>query len=154
MEYTIPAFENIWLADDDPEDREIFEDAIEHIFPNVPLTMLSNGEELISLLDSGKLPDILFLDINMLCNGFECLQEIRIKRKLRKLPIVVFSSSVNPRDIDQSYGFGANLFYRKPSSFTHLIKGLQHLFMMDWNHPNTITNNHFVNNKFVPFGVD
>jgi len=151
MEYTIPVFENIWLADDDPDDREIFEDAITQIIPTVSLTMLTNGEQVISIIDSGKLPDILFLDISMSYNGFDCLQEIRDVRKLKKLPIVIFSSSVHPRDIDASYGFGANLFYRKPSSFSELIKGLSSLFQMNWNDPYTITSNHFVNNKFIPF---
>ena len=151
MEHQVFVFENIWLADDDTDDCEIFEDVIKQILPNVSLTILNNGEQLISLINLGKLPDILFLDINMPCNGFDCLDEIRDKRKLRKLPIVIFSSSLNPGDIDASYGLGANLFYRKPSSFLQLITGLQYLFQMNWNDPYTITSNHFINNKFVPF---
>jgi CheY-like chemotaxis protein len=151
MENQFPIFENIWLADDDPDDREIFEDAITQILPKVSLTMFSSGEEVLSLIDSGKLPDILFLDINMPCSGFDCLQEIRDKRKLRKLPVIIFSSSVHPNDIVVSYGLGANLFYKKPSSFSQLIAGLQYLFQMNWNDPYTITSNHYINNKFVPF---
>ena len=43
MENQFPIFENIWLADDDPDDREIFEDAITQILPNVSPTMFSNA---------------------------------------------------------------------------------------------------------------
>jgi hypothetical protein len=51
----------------------------------------------------------------------------------------------------QSYGFGANLYYSKPGSFTKLIEDMGTLFQMNWNDPYTITSNHYINNKFVPF---
>ena len=152
METGSTIFENIWLADDDKDDRDIFEDAVKQILPNVSITTISGGGELMGLLSAGKVPDILFLDINMPCkNGFDCLKEIRNARQFLKLPIVIFSSSHNHKDIDTSYGYGANLFYSKPSSFSDLIAGLSNLLVMDWSDPYTITSNHYVNHKFIAF---
>ena len=141
----------IWLADDDPDDREIFGDAIKELLLSSELHVFSGGEALLAAFDSGPLPDILFLDINMPCNGFDCLKEIREKRQLKKLPIIIFSSSGNPKDVADSYSCGANLFYRKPSSFKQLIAGLKNLLFMNWNDPYTITSRHYINHQFVPF---
>lgn len=152
METNYPVFHNIWLADDDLDDCEVFRDVLEQLVPTASLTVISNGEELMNLLSPSNKPDILFLDINMpLKTGLDCLLEIRAQRHFSRLPIVVFSSSRQEKDIMQSYGFGANLYYSKPGSFTKLIEDMGTLFQMNWNDPYTITSNHYINNKFVPF---
>jgi CheY-like chemotaxis protein len=152
MEFQNTIFENIWLADDDIDDCEVFEDAIRQILPLVNLTILSNGEELLEKLYSAKMPDLLFLDINMPCkDGLDCLKEIRGKQEFQKLPIVMFTSSNQPKHIDASYGYGANLYYTKPSSFQQLIAGLSGLLQMNWSDPYTITSSHYINNKFIPY---
>jgi DNA-binding NarL/FixJ family response regulator len=145
-------FQNIWLADDDKDDCEIFQDVIKQILPSAVLRIIPNGEELMNMLTTAVKPDILFLDINMpRKDGLDCLLEIRAQRHFSRLPIIIFSSSKEPRYIDASYGYGANLYYSKPTSFQELIAGLSNLFKMNWNDPYTITSNHYVNNKFVPY---
>jgi CheY-like chemotaxis protein len=94
METNYPVFHNIWLADDDLDDCEVFRDVLEQLVPTASLTVISNGEELMNLLSPSNKPDILFLDINMpLKTGLDCLLEIRAQRHFSRLPIVVFSSS-------------------------------------------------------------
>lgn len=152
MQSTI--FKQIWLADDDPDDCELFKDVLHQVLPGASLTILHDGEDLMKALTTSNKPDILFLDINMPCmDGLSCLLEIRAQRHFSRLPIVVFSSSTQPQHPDACYGYGANLYYSKPTSFNELIAGLSHLFKMDWNDPYTITSNHFINNKFVPYSV-
>jgi CheY-like chemotaxis protein len=152
MNLPLTSFENIWLADDDPDDCEIFEEAIKNILPFTSLVTIPNGEELMNLLKTGRPPDLLFLDINMPCkDGLDCLKEIRANRKFSKLPIIIFSSSTQSNHIDSSYGYGATLYYCKPSSFTSLIAGLSNLFKMNWNDPYTITAGHYINNKYVTY---
>lgn len=154
METTAPVFENIWLADDDADDCELFQDVLKQILPLASLTIIPNGEDLMNLLNTTHKPDILFLDINMPCkDGLDCLVEIRAQRQFARLPVVIFSSSTQPKHIDVSYGYGANLYYSKPTSFQELIAGLSTLFKMNWNDPYTITSNHYINNKFVPFNA-
>lgn len=146
------AFKKIWLADDDKDDCELFEDALKRLLPDVSLTIIPNGEILMSRLTPATRPNMLFLDINMPCkDGMDCLVEIRAQRHFSRLPIVVFTSTQASKFIHTSYGYGANLFYSKPTSFQELITGLVNLFKMDWSDPFTITTNHYINNKFVPY---
>ncbi len=152
MDLVLPVFENIWLADDDIDDCGLFEDVVKQIIPTVSITTIPNGEVLMEMIVRSKKPDILFLDLNMPCkDGFDCLMEIRAKRRFSRLPIVVFSSSRETKHIDASYGYGASLYYSKPTSFTELISGMSNLFKMNWNDPYTITSNHYVNNKFIAY---
>jgi CheY-like chemotaxis protein len=91
-------FQNIWLADDDQDDCEIFRDVINQILPGVTLRILPNGEELMNMLTTAVKPDILFLDINMpRKDGLDCLLEIRAQRHFSRLPIIIFSSSKEPQ---------------------------------------------------------
>lgn len=152
MNSFVPIFENIWLADDDIDDCELFEDVLKQILPLCRLTIFPNGETLLNTLSPANKPEMLFLDINMpKKNGMECLLEIRAQRHFSRLPIVIFSSSKEPRFMDSSYGYGANLYYSKPTSFNELIAGLTSLLNMNWNDPYTVTSEHFINKKFVPF---
>ncbi len=145
---------NIWLADDDEDDCEFFKDILLQISPLATLTIIPNGEVLLNSLTAASKPDILFLDINMPCrDGLDCLVEIRAQRHFSKLPIIIFSSSIQTKHIDASYDYGANLFYSKPTSFQELIAGLSNLLSMDWSDPYTITKKHYINNKYVPFKI-
>ena len=152
MELRVSIFRNIWLADDDIDDREVFEDAVKQILPSTTVTTFLNGELLMDALHAGQVPDILFLDINMPCkDGMDCLKEIRAMVQFSRLPIIMFSSSVQPKHVESAYGFGANLYYSKPTTFYELIAGLSNLFRMDWTDPYTITSNHYINSKFVAY---
>jgi DNA-binding response OmpR family regulator len=154
MDTDFPCFENIWLTDDDNDDCELFEDALKQIMPHSSLTIIPNGEVLMNLLTPATTPDMLFLDINMpLKNGMDVLLEIRAQRSFSRLPIVIFSSTRESKFIHTSYGYGANLFYSKPTSFNELIAGLGNLFKMNWNDPFTITSNHYINNKFIAYNA-
>src|SRR5690349_18527188 len=109
MEFRFPLFEKIWLADDDHDDCELFADVLKQILPSVQLALFTNGNDLMTMLNRGLRPDLLFLDINMpLKDGLDCLLEIRSKRHFCRLPIIMFSCSQEKKFIDASYGYGAN----------------------------------------------
>jgi CheY-like chemotaxis protein len=136
MERTPQRPRNILLADDDDDDRLLFTDVLNEISKETNLTFAHNGEHLMNVLRSGSLPDVLFLDLNMpLKNGMECLDEIRRDRKLRDLPVVIFSTSAHPGTINKMYEIGAHLYIRKPNDFNSLRKVIQHVLNRDWMHP-------------------
>jgi CheY-like chemotaxis protein len=136
METTAPVFEDIWLADDDCDDCELFREVISQLLPDAQLTVVCNGEELLERLKNHDRPDCLFLDINMpLMDGLESLLEIRAQRVYRNLPIIIFSSTEQPSHLETSYQYGANLFYTKPSTFAELSGGLSTIFKMNWKDP-------------------
>jgi CheY-like chemotaxis protein len=126
---------NILLADDDVEDREIFTSAIKELSSDVEVRTSVNGKELMEMLhnEDSPLPDILFLDLNMpFKNGQECLHEIRSTERLRKLPVIIYSTSASREYIDQTYNSGANYYLPKPDSFRDLKLIAEKIFSLDW----------------------
>ena len=118
----------ILLVDDDADDCMFFEEALRSISKRSKLTIVRDGEQLITLLNTVKiLPEILFLDLNMpLKNGFECLEEIKANKKLSALPVVIMSTSFDPAKIANLHKKGAVLYIRKPSNFSELEKVIQY----------------------------
>lgn len=85
---------NIYLADDDSDDIEIFRIAINEIDPKTQITVLNNGEELLNQLgNSTELPDVIFLDINMpKINGLDALRIIKSTEVFNTIPVVMCST--------------------------------------------------------------
>jgi len=126
---------NIFLAEDDADDRMFFEKALKIINTPTQLTISKNGLELMSnleILTAHPPPDVIFLDLNMpFKNGLECLKEIRESPKLKKIPVVIFTTSVNDNILDNTYQQGANYYICKPSSFRLLVKTIEMVLTLD-----------------------
>jgi CheY-like chemotaxis protein len=121
---------NIMLADDDPDDRYFFEEALRDFPLPTQLTVVHDGEQLIQLLTNevNELPHILFLDLNMpRKNGFECLSEIKLNKRLQQLPVVIYSTSFHKRIADMLYKNGANYYISKPFEIYELKKAVQQM---------------------------
>jgi chemotaxis family two-component system response regulator Rcp1 len=86
------------------------------------LTVAEDGAEALQLLfeeeaDSAPLPDLILLDWNLpKVNGDEVLRRIKEHQKLRRIPVLVFSSSDADSDIEAAYGYHANGYITKPGS--------------------------------------
>lgn len=116
---------NIILAEDDQDDQLLFEEAIHELPVSVKLKTFSNGEELMEWLtdDKNKLPDALYLDLNMpRKNGFATLGQIKRDSKLKYLPVFIFSTTTNSRMIKQVFRDAAHYYIRKPGDFQELKK--------------------------------
>ena len=114
---------SLLLADDDPDDCLFFEEALDELPFSVQLTCVNNGEELMLFLaqENQALPTILFLDLNMpRKNGLECLIEIKRNDKLKALPIIIYSTSLDTKTAEIMYDLGAHHYIRKPSEFSKL----------------------------------
>lgn len=133
-----PSF-NILLADDDTDDRSLFDIALKELEVSTHLMTVNDGEQLMNYLTENldHLPDILFLDLNMpRKNGFECLCEIRENEKLKNLSVVVFSTSFPQQKnyelgtISNLFKLGACVYIRKPSDFEQLKQTLHYALPM------------------------
>lgn len=123
---------HVLLADDDEDDRFFFAKALKKITIPTDFTCVEDGEKLIEYLTKNvdKLPDILFLDINMPCkNGFECLTEIKANDQLKQLIVVMYSTSLQDSMADVLYQTGAHYYFRK-GDFSDLVKYLQLVLTM------------------------
>ena len=116
---------NLILADDDEDDCLLFKEVLDELNDFVHLTTVHDGIQLMQLLsnESAELPFALFLDLNMpRKNGFESLYAIKLNEKLRHLPVIIFSTSINQEVVDQVYKSKANYFICKPNDYTLLKK--------------------------------
>jgi len=120
----------ILIAEDDADDRLLARDALEESGRGVDLRFVENGEELLDfLLQRGKYdaqtprPGLVLLDLNMpLKDGREALREIKSNPSLRRIPIVVLTTSRADTDVDLIYGLGANSFITKPVRYEALVE--------------------------------
>ncbi|HDZ04965.1 hypothetical protein LCGC14_0348270 [marine sediment metagenome] len=125
----------ILLVDDDEDDRQFFADALEGIELNTELRQLENGKSCMEYLlgNTENTPDLVFLDLNMpIMNGFECLEAIRRTPHLKGLLVAIYSTSSAERDIEETFEKGANIYIKKPSSFSELKKSLKQVVKMNW----------------------
>lgn len=116
---------NILLADDDKADCLLFKDALEELPISANLTIVENGEQVLEkLLKKGrKLPDVLFLDLNMpRKNGFATLGAIKRNSDLQKLPVIIFSTSSEQEMIIKVFNDAAHYYIIKPIDFAQLKK--------------------------------
>jgi len=122
----------IVLADDDPDDRQLTEDAFSENRLANQLHCVEDGEELMDYLyRRGKyeslrnepLPGLILLDLNMpRKDGREALKEIKASPSLRRIPIVVLTTSKAEEDILRSYDLGVNSYVTKPVTFKSLVE--------------------------------
>jgi CheY-like chemotaxis protein len=121
---------HILMADDDKDDFFILKEAAEKAGETLQVSYAGNWLELWRFILK-TVPDLLFLDINMpVKDGIECLQLIRNERKYDKVPILIYSTSVNKTDIDKAYKHGANYFIVKPNTIDDITNIIRKLISM------------------------
>ncbi len=120
-------YQNILLIDDDEDDQEIFLTALECTRKPVQCTVLDSARKALSQITKGELEtDLIFLDLNMpLMNGQQFLTEIKKDEKLRKIPVVIFSTCCNATTIAQVKQRGARHFFNKAGRFEDLVAILE-----------------------------
>ena len=122
---------DILLADDDADDRLLFEEALSEVKKDAKLTTAKNGEQLMGMLknQTPPIPSVIFLDLNMpLKNGFECLDEIRANKTYKDVPVVIFTTTSQKDAIDKVYKKGASYYLCKPDNFQKLKNLLNMVF--------------------------
>jgi CheY-like chemotaxis protein len=127
----------ILLAEDDPDDRLLTRRALKKSRLANSINAVEDGEELMQYLrhegeysdpDDAPRPGLILLDLNMpRMDGREALKEIKSDPELRRIPVIVLTTSEAERDILQSYDLGVNAFVTKPVTFDGLADAIQTL---------------------------
>lgn len=127
----LPRTNVILMADDDDDDRLLAQDALAESQLDGSLHFVENGEDLLDYLwRRGKYeapgeaprPGLILLDLNMpRKDGREALREIKSDPELRRIPVVVLTTSKADTDVGAIYELGANSFISKPFQFEALV---------------------------------
>jgi CheY-like chemotaxis protein len=127
----------ILLADDDPDDRMLTSRALKKNRLANEIRTVNDGEELMDYLlhrgayadeASAPRPGLILLDLNMpRKDGREALLEIKSEESLRRIPVIVLTTSEAEQDILRSYDLGVNAFVTKPVTFEGLAEAIRAL---------------------------
>lgn len=115
----------IILIDDDRDDAELFQEVLYEIDPLIGFEHFEESKEALKILleKQDHLPDLIFLDINMpLVSGWQCLAEFKKTDHLKKVPVIMFTTSSQPKEKETAKQLGADGFISKPSEYTTLKK--------------------------------
>ena len=123
-------YQGILLIDDDDDDQFIFLTALENVAPDCHCDISNNALEAFQYLHArAETPDMIFLDLNMpLMNGFEFLFILKGDPRFSLVPVIIFSTSDSPEDLERAKGLGALQFITKTADIELLKKDLQFIF--------------------------
>jgi CheY-like chemotaxis protein len=122
---------NIFLIDDDDDDRQIFCEVIREINNKIIITEARDGHEALKMLIDNYFtpPQLIFLDLNMpIMGGLECLNFIKRNSKYKDTPVIIYSTASDEYFIDKAYSGGANLYISKPCFVRDLYKIIEKVF--------------------------
>lgn len=132
MEANKPQVINVLMVDDNPDDIELTIEAFRESKKYFKVNVAQNGEEALDFLrkvgefKSRPNPDLLLLDLNMpRMNGFEVLEEINKDSALKRIPVIIFSISQNPADMERAKSLNAKLYIVKPVGVEGIISVIQ-----------------------------
>lgn len=122
----------ILMADDDADDRMLAKDAFDENHLNNEIRFVEDGEELMDYLlrrgdyadpETSPRPGIILLDLNMpRKDGREALAEIKADSSLKRIPVVVLTTSKAEEDLFRTYELGVSSYITKPVTFEGLVE--------------------------------
>ncbi|MBC7925893.1 MAG: response regulator [Bryobacteraceae bacterium] len=129
----------VLLVEDNPGDVRLTQEALKDGKVTVNLTVASDGVEAIELLKrkgpfSGKTrPDLILLDLNLpRKNGREVLEEIKADEDLKRIPVIIMTTSKAEQDIYKAYNLNANCYITKPvdlDEFLNVVRSIENFWL-------------------------
>lgn len=116
------------IVEDSPSDLALTKHALEE--SGMPLTLVAarDGEEAMAMLRGGRPPDLILLDLNLpRKSGLEVLTELAGDAELRRIPVVVLSSSAAQKDVREAYDRNANAYLVKSLDLDEFVGAVQTL---------------------------
>jgi CheY-like chemotaxis protein len=112
--------------DDDPEDLEIFYKAVKTVNPLAKCLLARDAKEALHILRDTIVPNYIFLDIHMpTMDGKTVLAELRQNKRLESVPVVMYSTRIDPEETEEYAALGANQFLNKHNDFRGLCDWLE-----------------------------
>ncbi len=125
----------ILIIDDDEDDREMFREALQAVDETAQSVVALDGVEAIEMLRTQdvRVPDFIFLDLNMpRMGGKECLRHIRLMPHLQHVPVIIYTTSRQKRDVEETRALGAVHFISKPFHFEDICRSIRYVLEKTW----------------------
>ncbi|WKN44589.1 response regulator [Tunicatimonas pelagia] len=123
---------SVLLVEDNPGDARLVREALKDSPDPLKLVVASDGQEALDMLKTLR-PDIILLDLNLpKVDGRDVLKSIKSTPHLRRIPVVILSTSEAELDINNAYDAHANSYITKPldfNQFTNIIHDIQHYWL-------------------------
>jgi two-component system, response regulator len=119
----------ILLIDDNPSDVDLTKRALEKGHIVNQLVVVEDGQDALDYLNATPaLPALTLLDLNLpRVPGLEVLRRIRTDARLKRIPVVILTSSNEEHDVMTSYDLGVNSYIRKPVDFNQFVRAVEYL---------------------------
>ena len=125
----------LYLIDDDMDDLDFFCEAVSAIDGSIVCVKATDSEAVLKAFQQHDvpIPDLIFLDLNMpLIDGRRLLAELKSLKPYSHVPVIIYSTSSHPKDIEETKQLGAASFLTKPYSQGELINSLTQLLENQW----------------------
>ncbi len=129
---------HVLIIEDNPADVDLMKESLEASKLHIELSVMTDGAESIEFLncrgpyESVRHPDLILLDLNLPGkSGQEVLAEIKQHQNLKRIPVVVLTSSDAEKDVVKSYDLGANCYVIKPvdlKTFQMIVSAIGNLW--------------------------
>lgn len=134
---------DIFYVEDDEDFAFILEHAVREVREDLTLKVVDDGKNAIAtleqLVEQKHKPKLILLDLNLPgLSGIDVLKKIKEMPFLKYVPVILFSTSDNPKDVKASYEFGANAFVTKPSGYSDLLSCMRSLHEFWFTHNRNI----------------
>lgn len=120
------------LVEDDPGDADLIQEFLATIKPATHVNLVEDGVKALAYLrqqepyTAAVKPDLIILDLNLpRKNGFEVLREVKQDKTLKRVPVIILTTSDMEEDIIKSYEFGANCYVSKPIGLGEFAQAIQ-----------------------------
>ena len=120
------------IVDDNPADVELAREALEQCAPGCQITSVGDGVEALAFLNrrdkyvNAVRPDLVILDLNLpKRGGLDVLAAMKAGPSLRRIPVIIFSTSQLSQDVARSYELGANCYMCKPGNLTEFFAAMR-----------------------------
>ena len=126
----------ILLVDDDISSWRLFAFALKRADNTATFTHVNDGAAALEILNNlkTKLPDLIFLDLNMpKMSGRECLTRIKATKRLCHIPVIMLTGSKSERDVSETKMLGASFFITKPFDFADFVEVIRYTLMENVN---------------------
>ena len=120
---------DILHIEDDPQCVELMQRAIGKMGRSLDIHAVDDGELALKFLSARERPPrLIVLDLKLpKVNGLQVLAQLRGEEKTRNVPVIVFTSSKEPRDVTLSYQAGANSYVVKPLEYKDFFEAVQRI---------------------------